>query len=95
MTYKCGLTKNQYDELLNSFVTQFVGRVIDEDELNYAARAELAHLLADAIDAEDYSAKVADYCSKYGINHDVVINVLETARGIWPHELLAETGQLP
>lgn len=95
MTYKCGLTKEQYDELLNSFVTQFVGRVIDEDELNYSTRAELAHLLADTIDEDDGDEEVQAYCDKHGIRTEVIMNVLKTARAIWIHELIAETGQLP
>lgn len=37
MTYICGLAKDEYNELLNNFVTQFVSRVIDGDELRYEA----------------------------------------------------------
>ncbi|MNL72701.1 hypothetical protein D3C87_1980510 [compost metagenome] len=69
--------------------------MIDEDELNYAARAELAHLMADVLEAEDSGEKIQAYCDKHSMNPDVIKNVLETAQGIWPHELLAETGQLP
>lgn len=94
MTYICGLTKDEYDELLNSFVTQFVGRVVDEDELSYEARAELAHLMVTVIE-EDDNAIIESYCTKHDIPVSNIINLLEGMRTVWVHELIAETGQIP
>ncbi|MNY56261.1 hypothetical protein D3C86_1923200 [compost metagenome] len=51
--------------------------------------------MADVLEAEDSGEKIQAYCDKHSMNPDVIKNVLETAQGIWPHELLAETGQLP
>lgn len=94
MSYICGLTKDEYDELLNSFVTQFVGRVIDEDELSYEARAELAHLMVTVIE-EDDNAIVEAYCAKHDIPVGNITSLLEGMRTVWVHELIAETGQIP
>lgn len=94
MTYKCGLTKTEYDELLNSFVTQFVERVVDKDELTYEARAELVHMLVESVDA-DGNTRVEIYCARHGVPVNSVTYLLESLKTIWAQELLAETGQMP
>lgn len=81
MTYICGLTKDEYDELLNRFVTQFVGWVVDEDKLSYKARAGLTNLMVTVIE-EDDNAIVEAYCTKPDIQVSNIINLLEGIRTV-------------
>lgn len=92
VTYKFGLSKCDYYDLLDGFVTRIVGQIIDDDELNYEARAVLAHILVKAIDADDDQAVIA-FCAKHEIPVAAISNILPMLKELWRCELEDLTGR--